>query len=203
MPHDKLQIMSNTMPQRMPKYWPNARKESQIVCQNIICMSDRMSDTMPHRTCEIECQTACQNLSEVQCQIRCQIQRHGILNMCPFNSSGLMPGLLSGCTSVNVFLSYTHSIFHSGVHTKHASFHAHLESLAPCYQKSWDMCLVKKNQAKVYTIDVTELILNAVALDTRRCQTIFCFSAVPERKDCLDSCHVFCVDCRNLIWLHC
>lgn len=35
---------------------------------------------------------------------------------------------------------------------------------------------------EVYTIDVTELILNAVALDARRFQTIFCFSAVPEKK---------------------
>jgi hypothetical protein len=63
---------------------------------------------------------------------------------------------------------------------------------------------------EVYTIDVTELILNAVALDARRFQTIFCFSAVPEKS--LDpfgywnASHILGLSFFYywiLIWLHC
>ena len=79
-------------------------------------------------------------------------------------------------------VSHTQCVLHGRVQTKHVSFRFMRILNLWCLATRNSIGYVFGSKNEVYTIDVTELILNAVALDARRFQTIFCFSAVPEKK---------------------
>ena len=107
-------------------------------------------------------------------------------------------------------VSHTQCVLHGRVQTKHVSFRFMRILNLWCLATRNSIGYVFGSKNEVYTIDVTELILNAVALDARRFQTIFCFSAVPEKSSdpfgYWNSSHIVGLSFFIywvLIWLHC